>query len=253
MLKDLGHNLDIFQLYESTFASNAAIGDELMDIFVNIIKFWVQAIQFLRRNKRGMISEAHGASRLTRTESPKGSSWTQVRRNFEEASKHIQKRSQQLKEKLKALALMKPDIQSDLLKELDRLGYLNINSRALPPDESLFPCNNIPLPANPHFCGRQRELKAIRDHLDEGAFSGFSSFALYGTGGIGKTQTALSYAHERANNGVDAVLWLNCETGLAIARSFYEIAAMLRLEGLSEDENSDKNRFLVLKWLRTTG
>ena len=143
--------------------------------------------------------------------------------------------------------------QSDLLKELDRLGYLNINSHAGPSEQSLFPCNNIPFPINPHFCGRQRELQAIRDHLDEGAFSGFSSFALYGTGGIGKTQTALSYAHERANNGVDAVLWLNCETGLAIARSFYEIAAMLRLEGLSEDESSDKNRFLVLKWLRTTG
>lgn len=61
MLRDLGHNLEIFQIYESTFASNAAIGDELMDIFVNIINFWAQAIQFLRRNKRGMTSGAQGA------------------------------------------------------------------------------------------------------------------------------------------------------------------------------------------------
>lgn len=118
--------------------------------------------------------------------------------------------------------------------------------------DTLFPCHNVPFPSNPHFYGRERELRAIREHLDQEPASGFRSFALFGTGGIGKTQTALAYAHEKINGGVDAVLWLNCETSLSLARSFYEIAAMLQLEGLAEDENSDQNRFLVLKWLRKT-
>lgn len=40
--------------------------------------------------------------------------------------------------------------------------------------------------------------------------------------------------------------------GLSLARSFYHVAEMLQLEGLSQDEHSDQNRFLVLKWLRKT-
>ena len=96
-------------------------------------------------------------------------------------------------------------------------------------------------------------MQSIREHLDDGLVSSFRSFALFGTGGIGKTQTALSYAHEKSESGVDAVLWLNCETGLAISRSFFEIASLLQLDGVSEDESSDQNKFLVLKWLRKTG
>ena len=58
MLKDLGHNLEIFQIYEGTFASNASVGDELMDIFVDIINFWALTIQYLRRNRRAMHSSS---------------------------------------------------------------------------------------------------------------------------------------------------------------------------------------------------
>ena len=54
MLKDLGHDLEMFQIYETTFAKHASMGDELMDIFADIIIFWTQAIHFLRRNKYGM-------------------------------------------------------------------------------------------------------------------------------------------------------------------------------------------------------
>ena len=89
--------------------------------------------------------------------------------------------------------------------------------------------------------------------LEQSENSGFKSHALFGTGGIGKTQTALSYAHERADEWIDAVLWLNCETGLAVARSFNKVAVMLQLEGLAEDESSDQNKFLMLNWLRKTG
>ena len=148
---------------------------------------------------------------------------------------------------------MQPRKQADLLTELEGLGLIGssgtVSSLA---SSSLFPCHNIPFPSNPHFFGREKELRAIQAHLGEGILSGFQSFALFGTEGIGKTQTALSYAHGKANGGTDAVLWLNCETSLSISRSFYEVATMLQLEGLTQDENSDQNRFLVLKWLKRT-
>ena len=155
---------------------------------------------------------------------------------------------------------MKPTKAADLLSELERLGLLSTTGgvspglpASAPSAQSVFPCDNIPFVPNPHFLCRDDEIQEVRTHLDATlSTKEFRSFALYGMGGIGKTQTALAFAHEQVSNGVEAVLWINCETGLSIARSFYVVAEMLQLEGLSQDENSDQNRFLVLKWLRKT-
>lgn len=54
MLSDLGHDLEVFQIYESTFVRNEDMGSDLMDMFLEIITFWVQVTKFLRRNKHGI-------------------------------------------------------------------------------------------------------------------------------------------------------------------------------------------------------
>lgn len=154
-------------------------------------------------------------------------------------------------------ASFEPQRQADILRELDRLGLLSTNdtqpTSLLEENLSMFPCHNIPFSKYSHFIGRQKELGEVRKYLNsaDGA-SEFRSLALCGTGGIGKTLTALYYAHERAENDTAAVLWLNCKTGLSLARSFYEVAVMLKLEGVATDENTDQNKFIVLKWLRNT-
>lgn len=71
-------------------------------------------------------------------------------------------------------------------------------------------------------------------------------------GGIGKTQTALAYAYQQKDLGTEAVLWFNCGTGLSLGRSFRDIASLLHLEGAIDDETSEQNKFLVLKWLKGT-
>ena len=119
--------------------------------------------------------------------------------------------------------------------------------------EAILPCNNIPFSPNPHFSGRRRELEAIEEELGLlKAKEEFRGFALYGTGGMGKTQTALAYAYKQVADGVSVVLWLNCETRLSMARSFHEIAKMLKFPGLSQNEHSDQNQYLVLDWIRRT-
>lgn len=181
--------------------------------------------------------------------------WPQVHKKFEESLKRIKKRCQQIKEKVEALTSVQPRRPADLLKELDRLGLLSPSGNLASglENQSIFPCDNIPFTPNPHFSGRGEELDCIRSHFGDILTStSFCSFALYGAGGIGKTQTALSFAHEQVSRSISAVLWLNCETGLSIAQSFYEVAEMLQLEGISEDVNTNQNRFLVLKWLRKT-
>ncbi|KAF7904612.1 hypothetical protein EAF00_001946 [Botryotinia globosa] len=161
------------------------------------------------------------------------SSMAQVHRKFEESSKRINHRCQQIKEKVAALMAVDSQRPAVLLRELDRLGLVSLtgNVASVPENKSLFPCDNIPFTPNPHFLERQEELNNIPSHFGDLLTSKtFCSFVLYGTGGIGKTQTALSYAHEQVTHGISAVQWLNCETGLSVAQSFYEVADMLQLE-----------------------
>ena len=179
-------------------------------------------------------------------------------KKYAELSDKIRKQSDHFQEQRTALEsaqIQQPPI--DLISQLSILGGQTVAGVNLPApviDDGLFPCNNIPYPRNEHFFGRKDELASIRQHLDfDPASPRFRSFALYGSGGIGKTQLALAYAHEQVQARVQAVIWVNCETGLSIARSFAAISEMLELEGRIADENSDQNRTLVMKWIRKTG
>jgi hypothetical protein len=161
-----------------------------------------------------------------------------------------------VKEKANALTATKDHRKprdADLLSDLDQLVLNRAHPPIATPVHDVFPCNNIPHEPNPHFLCRKKEIEEIRTHLDASrAKSQLRSFALYGNGGIGKTQTALSFAHEQVSKGVEAVLWIDCETGLSVARSFTHIAELLQLDGHSQDEYSKQNRLLVLRWLRVT-
>ena len=104
-------------------------------------------------------------------------------KKFEETSKRIRKRSQQIKEKATALTATQPRRQADLLKELDCLGLFSSNGTPHVPlatDDSVFTCDNIPFARNTHFFGRTTELANIRAHLDDQCgLQSFRSFALY--------------------------------------------------------------------------
>lgn len=56
MLEDLGHTLEIIRILEMSFEENPSMGQELMEIFVEIICFWTRAIKFLRRNQYGTVA-----------------------------------------------------------------------------------------------------------------------------------------------------------------------------------------------------
>ena len=145
-------------------------------------------------------------------------------------------------------------IHADLLQQLDQMNMSNPDSPNATPVRHTLPCNNIPHEPNPFFSCRQKEIEEIRRHLDVNlARNQFCSFALWGRGGVGKTQIALAFAHEQVSCGVEAVLWIDCETRLTLARSLTFVAGKLQLEGRSKHEDTPQNRLIVLRWLRTTG
>ena len=76
--------------------------------------------------------------------------------------------------------------------------------------------------------------------------------AIWGTGGIGKSQIALEYAHRRWASGTPVILWVASETEPEITKSFSEAAAELQLEAYSETNTPEKNHHIVIQWLQTT-
>lgn len=120
-------------------------------------------------------------------------------------------------------------------------------------DTSKISVNTLPYPRNPAFHGRQRLLRQIEYHLHGyGGDAEIRSVAIWGTGGIGKSQIALEYAQQQQLAGTKVVLWIASETEAEIANSFNEAASRLGRAGYLETSTPDQNRFAVLQWLEKT-
>jgi TIR domain/Tetratricopeptide repeat/NB-ARC domain len=81
---------------------------------------------------------------------------------------------------------------------------------------------------NAAFTGRNEVLDALRDQLLGSSQAVVLPRALYGYGGVGKTQVALEYAH-RYMAEYDVVWWVSAEQRELINPSFAELASRLEL------------------------
>ncbi len=114
-------------------------------------------------------------------------------------------------------------------------------------------CYCIPLGIADRFFGREEALQQVREALQPGNDrSGIRSMALYGMGGVGKTQIALHYANN-SRGSFDAILWISADNSIKMAQSFLEVAQRLELisDGL-EPQDSAAARSKVKTWLTQT-
>ncbi|MEV0735205.1 FxSxx-COOH system tetratricopeptide repeat protein [Streptomyces sp. NPDC050549] len=105
-----------------------------------------------------------------------------------------------------------------------------------PPLDTVLPTfpGSIPvaqrLPSrNLGFTGRGPLLERLRDHFTAGPAAAVPSQVLYGLGGMGKTQTALEYAH-RYKSAYDVVWWMNAAQPGLIRSALADLAPYLDLE-----------------------
>ncbi|KAL9047686.1 MAG: hypothetical protein Q9162_007967, partial [Coniocarpon cinnabarinum] len=123
--------------------------------------------------------------------------------------------------------------------ELIRLPQSNV---ALENDCRLVPVKRpsyLPFPRNSDFIGRE----AILAELDRKIFDGdCAKLALYGLGGIGKTQVALSFAFTVQRNRPDlSVFWASAISAESFERSFYEIAVRCSVKKPEQQANGFKS------------
>lgn len=107
---------------------------------------------------------------------------------------------------------------------------------------------NVPFQRNPLFTGREAVLAHLHAQLHKGQTVALTQTqAIHGLGGIGKTQTAVEYAH-RHRHDYQAILWVQAGTQDALVSSFVSLATLLRLP---EREEQEQQRIVnaVKRWL----
>jgi Tfp pilus assembly protein PilF len=97
--------------------------------------------------------------------------------------------------------------------------------RRSPPRARIF---EVPHRPNPHFRGRRDQLDRLAAAFDAGAGPAVLAQAIQGLGGVGKTQLAARYAHEREADYA-GVWWVQAEGAASLAAGYAALAARLGL------------------------
>jgi hypothetical protein len=210
----------------------------LFDILVDLLSCSAIAIKHLRKNN---IETATVVV-----------SWGTVRTKFTTILKDIADKAHFLKRMAEAQNIKQlTQTQAELARRLE--GLTTAQTTIERPQLNL-PCHFLPFGHNPNFYGRTRILQDIQDALTvRDDDSRIRSVALWGTGGIGKTQIALEFASRQDTAQVPIILWIPSEKETEVASAFNKAAQKLNLPGVLPSNTPDRNRDLVLEYLQRTG
>ncbi|MGW7080303.1 FxSxx-COOH system tetratricopeptide repeat protein [Streptomyces sp. NPDC054866] len=91
---------------------------------------------------------------------------------------------------------------------------------------------NVP-PRNPNFTGRERLLGELAERLDSGGTAAVLPEAMYGLGGIGKSQLAVEYVYVH-QSAYDLICWISSERASGVINGLAQLAPHLGISHGSE-------------------
>ncbi|KAL1960258.1 hypothetical protein VTO42DRAFT_8801 [Malbranchea cinnamomea] len=116
-----------------------------------------------------------------------------------------------------------------------------------------LPCYLIPYGLNPRFFGRSLEKEALKRSLQpQEDRDGPQIIAIYGIGGVGKTQLALHYANTSLEL-YDIVIWIPAETLSHLTETLTLFSVKLGLSAADEIEDEHQVIQKLRDWLNTSG
>ncbi|KAI0104343.1 hypothetical protein GGR51DRAFT_522349 [Nemania sp. FL0031] len=236
ILSDLGHPLALFEIYSNDLKLEPSLLQALFDVLVDFTLCSVTTIDHFRKN------DIYSATANL--------PWNIIRGDFTAIIQETSSKINHLKEVVEAQnAKGLSQNQSSLLEQLGEVKLIKLNHQP----EVQLPCLALPSMQNPLFHARQEVLEELRGNLNHsGQGRSLRTAALWGLGGVGKSQIALEFAHQHAAAGCQIILWIACETESEIASSFNKAANQLQVPGLLPSNTPDQNQHLVLRFLQTT-
>src|SRR5271169_3891266 len=107
----------------------------------------------------------------------------------------------------------------------------------------------VPYERNPRFTGRETFLQTLKEKLlDQNPKQYSHRIALYGMGGIGKTQTALAYVYHHKTH-YEKIYWITAVDQASLLLGYQKIAEIVGLKNISDSHPVDIAK-AVLNWLR---
>lgn len=172
--------------------------------------------------------------------------WSEFSRDFSRTVQRIKRLSATIESEVE-LTRMRLDNQ-----KYDQVLNLMASLHTQPQETAPRMSHHIPFTESPRFWGREDILSRI-DHtlFADGTKRPLQSFALYGMGGVGKTQIALRYANA-CREKYDAVFWISAENTITIAQSFREVAKCLDMNQAHSETDDNSVILEVKKWLSST-
>ncbi len=230
MLEELSLTLPRLRTYETNLEMDRALEAALVDVYTEVICFYARCIHFFRSHPHALLQRG---------------AWEEFRDDFARTLKRIRRLSTTVESEAD-YARMKCD-----RKKYDEvLGLMEKFKEAKLQEDAPKRYKNIPSTLNPRFWGRKDVLTSLREALlPKHKSCQLTTFALYGMGGVGKTQIALQYAH-RHRESYKAVLWVTADNVINMGQSFREIAKLLGLSQTDQEMQDTQGCMIKVKnWL----
>ncbi|KAI1138886.1 hypothetical protein F5Y05DRAFT_354227 [Hypoxylon sp. FL0543] len=230
MLEELSLALPRFQVYEGTLPMSHQLETALVDVYTELTCFYARMIHFYRNHYyNGVLPHA----------------WELFNEDFSRQMMRIKRISSIIESEANPARMRLDEHQ---YKEIIQLMGSLTTKRNDENQRTKF--HHIPFLRNGRFSGRSGILSTIRSELEPGQRSSSAkSIALFGMGGVGKTQLALQYAHESSNRH-DVILWIAADNSTTIGQSFREVAQGLQLcQDPEEVRDSAAAIWRVKNWL----
>lgn len=237
MLEELSFNLPEFRSYERSLPMTPELESSLLELYTQIICFYARTIHFLRDHPHIALQRQ---------------TWSDLQNDFGRTLRRIRRMSSRAKTEAD-VARMKMD--EDRYKEVLEL-VTDLKETKIVEQEASTECYFVPQDPDVHFCGRDDELNEIRRALDPDPTQtqqDLRTFAIYGMGGVGKTQVALQYA-KQSRPSYNVTIWIAAETSYSIGQSSRDAGLALGLL-TTESEHQDLGGAVVRlrNWLKNTG
>ncbi|KAH8813358.1 hypothetical protein F5884DRAFT_879629 [Xylogone sp. PMI_703] len=232
-LQDVLAMLEELSLYAaSTLPMDRALEAALLDVYTEVICFYARAIHFFHSHPHVLLRR---------------SAWEEFRTDFSKTIRRIKRLSSTVEKEADITRMRSEKTKyKEVLELMDDIKKTKV-------DDGFIQCYHVPFELNPRFWGREDALSAVQDVLNPlEKPNTLKTFALYGMGGVGKTQIALQYAN-RHRQKYDVVLWVATDNTISMGQSFRDIAGHLKLVENDEDNKDPVAATLKVKeWLRDT-